>query len=348
MIVKEKNTYNLQDFYFDLPEELIAQQPEKNRDESGLFVLNRARHEHTHRKFKNITDYLCSDDILVFNDVRVINARIFFKRETGGIVEVILTNRIDINHWMIITNRTKRLNPGEILSAVEDKNIRLKIIERNGDFLRIESSIPLDDESLKKIGNIPLPPYIKRNPTAEDIDRYQTVFAKKGEAAAAPTAGLHFTDELMSEIRSLGVQTVFLTLDVSWGTFQPVRDNDITLHQIHRENFFLPESTAEIINNGRKTGKRIIAVGTTSLRVLESTFKNGENISGAGETEIFIYPPYRVQSIDCLITNFHTPYSTLLMLVSAFAGYDKIMKAYDEAVKNRYRFFSYGDAMLII
>ncbi len=214
--------------------------------------------------------------------------------------------------------------------------------------INIESNTALTEEILLDIGNIPLPPYIQRKPEYHDYQRYQTVYASEAGAAASPTAGLHFTDNLINDIKDMGVKVVFLTVYVSWGTFQPVRQDDISRHQMHSESFVMPVETASEINRARSEGRRIIAVGTTSLRVLEATYIEGSNIAGKGETDIFIYPPYRVCSADALITNFHTPGSTLLMLVTAFGGYDTIMSAYKLAVNEGYRFFSYGDAMMII
>lgn len=339
--------FTLDDFNFKLPEDLIAQYPMERRDESRLFILDRKRDKYYHKKFNEITNYLNKNDLLVFNNARVINGRIYFQRETGGIVEVILTQRLDHNNWLIICNKTKKLSVGEVIFASNDFSVSLKILERIDDFLKVESNVELDPQLLKSIGEVPLPPYIKRSFQNIDEERYQTVYAEKSGAVAAPTAGLHFTTKLLSEIKSKGIDVVFLTLFVSWGTFQPVREKYIDKHKMHNETFLLSDEVAAKINGARNSGKRVIAVGTTSLRVLESTFRDGRNVPGKGETDIFIYPPYKIKSIDALITNFHTPRSTLLMLVSAFAGYQRMMNAYEEAVKEKYRFFSYGDAMLI-
>jgi S-adenosylmethionine:tRNA ribosyltransferase-isomerase len=343
----EKMEYTLEDFYYDLPEKLIAQTPSNKRDESRLFLLNRHNGNFEHSVFNKISDHLQSGDILVFNNAKVIHARIFCTRETGGKVEIVLAQRIDVLNWFVICNRTKRLKHGDKIFPIKDTSLSFTITGREDEYLIINTSTPLTDEILKEIGEVPLPPYIKRENIASDSERYQTVYASISGAVAAPTAGLHFTEEIISGLKVKGIDTAYTTLFVSWGTFSPVRDNDLRKHKMHSEKYMLDSETAEKINKGRKEGRRIIAVGTTSLRVLETTYIDGMNQSGTGDTSIFIYPPYSIKSIDGLITNLHTPYSTLLMLVSAFAGYDLIMKAYDEAVMMEYRFFSYGDAMFI-
>ncbi|MBN2160283.1 MAG: tRNA preQ1(34) S-adenosylmethionine ribosyltransferase-isomerase QueA [Spirochaetes bacterium] len=340
--------YTLDDFYFELPDELIAQQPAENRDASRLLVLDRSNDSIVHAEFADLPRFLTANDILVFNDARVIHARVYCRRETGGMCELLLTGRLDGNRWNAITNRTRRLKAGETLQSAVDPSITFMVCGRDGDSLEIESTCLLNDEVLASIGQIALPPYIRRSATEHDDDRYQTVFAKESGAVAAPTAGLHFTDGLLRVIGEMGARWVFLTLYVSWGTFLPVRTQNLENHHMHVERYILPDSSAQTINEGRKKCSRIIAVGTTSLRVLEATFHNGVNIPGEGETDIFIYPPRKVLSSDALITNFHTPHSTLLMLVSAFAGHESIMSAYREAVCMKYRFFSYGDAMFII
>ncbi len=343
-----KPLYNLSDYDYSLPEELIAQLPPQQRDASRLFVLDRNNRSYTHTVFSRITDFLRNDDILVFNDAKVIRARIYCRRESGGRIEIVLAARSGPCRWHVVCNRTARMREGEFLHPEKKPDIQFRVTGREGEYLIIDTGSELDDDLLGIIGEVPLPPYIKRNPGPDDSGRYQTVYASTSGAVAAPTAGLHFTGELLEEIGSRGIEKVFTTLHVSWGTFSPVRDNDISLHRMHSERYALSEDAASTINRGRASGRRIISVGTTALRVLESTFSGGINTAGQGTTEIFIYPPYQVKSADALLTNFHTPCSTLLMLVSAFAGYDTIMKAYDEAVRERYRFFSYGDAMLIV
>jgi S-adenosylmethionine:tRNA ribosyltransferase-isomerase len=343
----EDRKFTLADFRFDLPEELIAQHPAQKRDESRLFVLDRKDESFTHSSFSDIVSFLGKGDLLVFNNARVIPARIFFRRGSGARVECVLVRRISAMIWLCIANKMARLKEGERLYAENDSSVSIVLNKRDEDYFEIETSVEFDKDVLEKIGRIPLPPYIRRTPTEEDFERYQTVYASKGCAAAAPTAGLHFTKELLGTIAEKGVLSEYLTLDVSWGTFQPVRSESLSGHVMHTESFDLPEESADRINAAREEGRRVIAVGTTSLRVLESTFDGKKNIAGRGETDIFIYPPRKVLSINALITNFHTPESTLLMLVASFAGYDLIMKAYKEAVSRGYRFFSYGDSMFI-
>jgi len=339
--------YTLEDFNFDLPEEQIAQYPSDRRDDSRLLVLNREKKSREHGYFYDLPRYLSEECLLVFNNARVIHGRLYFRRSTGARIEVILTQKLGEMDWLIVCSRMKRLSEGEVLSSEIDSSITLTVKKRIDDYLEVMSNVVLSDELLEAIGELPLPPYIQRTPEKEDSERYQTVYASETGAVAAPTAGLHFTSELLQVLKDMQVDLEFLTLYVSWGTFQPVRNSNLAEHKMHRESFYLPDDTAAAINEARRDGKKIIAVGTTSLRVLESTYHNKENTAGVGDTDIFIYPPCDVQSIDGLITNFHTPYSTLLMLVSAFAGYDLIMDTYREAVEKNYRFFSYGDAMFI-
>ncbi|MFC1671326.1 tRNA preQ1(34) S-adenosylmethionine ribosyltransferase-isomerase QueA [Spirochaetota bacterium] len=343
-----KNKFKLDDFYFDLPPQLIAQYPNEKRDESKLFQINRVSGEFSHHNFNDLPSILQKGDLLVLNNAKVLNARIFFKRKSGAGLELVLISKDDDNLWQAITNRTKKLQIGETISSIKDPSVTFKILSRIDDHLEIEPNVELTDEVLSSIGQIPLPPYIKRSPENVDNSRYQTVFATERGAVAAPTAGLHFTDDLLNSLKEKGIGIEFLTLFVSWGTFIPIRERDITKHKMHVEKYYLPDKTADKINNARKDGRRIIAVGTTSLRVLESTFNNNTNISGYGETDLFIYPPHEVKSVSGLITNFHTPHSSLLMLVSAFSGYETIMNAYKEAINMEYRFFSYGDAMIIL
>jgi S-adenosylmethionine:tRNA ribosyltransferase-isomerase len=340
--------YTLEDFDFDLPPELIARYPVPERDQSRLFILDRTNGSNSHARFHQICDYLKEGDVLVLNQARVISAKIICKRKTGGNVEIVLTKQLDNTKWEAISNRTARLKPGDILTAVSNADMVLQIVGRFENHLEVMSNIILTEDILRSIAHIALPPYLNRDADDTDTVRYQTVYAKKSGSVAAPTAGLHFTDELIDRIVLTGARMAFLTLDVSWGTFQPVRSKFISAHRMHTERYELPDETAAAVNDARQQGNRVISVGTTSLRVLESTFRGGINIPGSGETDIFIYPPRKVESVDSLITNFHTPSSTLLMLVSAFAGYDRIMTAYREAVELKYRFFSYGDAMLIL
>jgi S-adenosylmethionine:tRNA ribosyltransferase-isomerase len=343
-----KKEYTLKDFYYNLPEGLIAQKPVEKRDESKLFILNRKNEAFTHTGFKSLIDFLNTDDILVFNNTKVLNARIHCAKESGGALEIVLTEKLGATRWYIISNRTKRLKLNDKFYPLKDRDVVFKVSGRSGEYVEVETNVDLTEERLLKIGEVPLPPYIKRESDLFDLDRYQTIYAEQSGAVAAPTAGLHFTDDMFIALREKGIEFVFTTLHVSWGTFSPVRDDDLSKHKMHSEKFVLDNISADRINSARSQGRRIVAVGTTSLRVLESTYKNGFNIAGEGSTDIFIYPPRKVESVDVLFTNFHTPESTLLMLAAAFAGYELIMKAYDEAVRNEYRFFSYGDAMLII
>lgn len=343
-----KENYGLEDFVFELPEELIAQRPAARRGDSRLLVLNRKTGGIKHKLFNSLPEEIRPGDALVFNNARVIYSRLFCRRSTGAKVEIVLTQRLSLNRWLIICNRTKRLKTGEVLMTEKQPSVEFTVLGRRDDFLEVLSNREISDELLEALGEIPLPPYIKRPAEAQDGERYQTVYASESGAAAAPTAGLHFTKEMLTALENIGAELLFLTLYVSWGTFMPVRENDLSLHRMHCERYVLPEDTAEKINSARSDGRRIIAVGTTVCRVLEASFEDRANKAGTGETAIFIKPPMKVKAIDGLITNFHTPASTLLMLVAAFAGYDLIMEAYRTAVKERYGFFSYGDAMLIV
>ncbi|WP_416198137.1 MAG: tRNA preQ1(34) S-adenosylmethionine ribosyltransferase-isomerase QueA [Sporanaerobacter sp.] len=337
-----------EDFYYDLPEELIAQHPISNREDSRLMVLDKATASVEHRHFRDIIDYLNEGDCLVLNDTRVIPARLFGSRKgKDESIEFLLLKKIDINKWETLVKPGKKVRPGvkvifgdgelegNVLSIGED-GTRIVEFEYDGIF----------EEILDKLGEMPLPPYIKEK--LEDKERYQTVYSKKEGSAAAPTAGLHFTKELLQKIEDKGVKIVYLTLHVGLGTFRPVKEENIEEHHMHSEYFELSKEAAEIINNTKKSGGRVIAVGTTSTRTLES-IGNQENlvVPKSGWTDIFIYPGYKFKVVDCLITNFHLPESTLIMLVSALAGREKILNAYNIAVKEKYRFFSFGDAMFI-
>lgn len=336
------------DFYYDLPQELIAQTPLKQRDASRLMVLDRETGAVTHRHFRDILDYLRPGDCLVLNDSRVLPARLLGTRPTGGAVEVLLLRDLGGSRWECLTKPGRKTQPGTELSfgdglltatvvdAVEDGN---KILEFHyeGIFLEI----------LEQLGQMPLPPYIKE--TLADQERYQTVYSHAVGSAAAPTAGLHFTQELLDEIRARGVETAFITLHVGLGTFRPVKADEITEHHMHSEFCIIPDEAAEKINRAHRSGGRVICVGTTSCRTLESfASEDGTIAPTSGWTDIFIYPGYRFKMMDGLITNFHLPESTLVMLVSAFAGREHILHAYETAVAEKYRFFSFGDAMLIL
>ena len=338
---------DLKEFYYDLPEELIAQVPIQKRDESRLMVLDRKKQTIEHKIFKDILEYLKPGDCLVRNNTKVIPARIYGKKETGANVEFLLLNNIEGDIWEAIVRPGNKLHIGtkvsfgeglldaEILEVMEGGTRKVKFTY-NGIF----------NEILDKIGLMPLPPYIHEE--LKEKDRYQTVYAKYQGSAAAPTAGLHFTEELLEKIKAKGVEIANVTLHVGIGTFRPVKVEKIEEHHMHSEHYYIKKEDAEKINNAKKNGGRIISVGTTSCRVLESIAnENGLVQETEGDTSIFIYPGYKFKCIDALITNFHLPESTLLMLVSALAGKDYIMKAYKEAVEQKYRFFSFGDAMFI-
>jgi len=336
------------DFYYDLPEELIAQHPIKNREESRLLILDKDTGQVEHRKFKNIIDYLYEGDCLVLNDTRVIPARLFGNREgKDEKIEFLLLKNIEGNRWETLVKPGKKVKPGgriifgdglliaDVLSIEED-GTRVVEFRYDGIF----------EEVLDRLGEMPLPPYIKEK--LEDKERYQTVYARHDGSAAAPTAGLHFTKELLRRIEDKGVSIAYLTLHVGLGTFRPVKVDNIEEHHMHSEYYELGEEAAFKINSTREKGGRIVAVGTTSVRTLETVATlEGRIVPKKGWTDIFIYPGYEFKAVDCLITNFHLPESTLLMLVSALAGKDKILNAYRIAIENKYRFFSFGDAMFI-
>lgn len=337
-----------EDFYFDLPEELIAQVPLKDRESSRLLVLDKKTGAIEHETFSNIIKYLNKGDCLVLNDTRVIPARLFGNRkDTGSVVEFLLLKRIDDNKWETLVKPGKKAKPG-IVFDFGNGTMEGKILEVKDDGTRI-IEFRYDgvfEQILDKLGEMPLPPYIKAK--LEDKERYQTVYSKKEGSAAAPTAGLHFTKSLLKRIEEKGVNIVYITLHVGLGTFRPVKSENIEEHNMHYEYFEIDENSAKIINETKKAGGNIIAVGTTSVRTLESAANDqGEVLAQSGWTNIFIYPGYKFKVIDKLITNFHLPESTLIMLVSALAGRENILNAYQEAVKLKYRFFSFGDAMLI-
>lgn len=335
------------DFYYDLPEELIAQEPIADRSSSRLMCLDKATGKTEDRHFYDIVDLLRPDDLLVLNDTKVIPARLFGKKtDTGGAIEFLLLRRITADEWEVILKPGRRAKPGakfvfgdelfaEVLSVGED-GTRIVKFSYDGIF----------EEVLDRLGEMPLPPYITKR--LEDKNRYQTVYAKNSGSAAAPTAGLHFTPELLDKIRAKGVDVEFLTLHVGLGTFRPVKAEDIGEHHMHSEFYILPEKTAEAVNRAKMRGGRVISVGTTATRVLETAGGGGLPLHEcSGWTDIFIYPGVKFNVIDALITNFHLPESTLIMLVSALAGRENVLAAYNEAVRKRYRFFSFGDAMFI-
>ena len=337
------------DFYYDLPEELIAQTPLEPRDSSRLMVLHKKTGEIEHRHFYDILDYLNEGDCLIMNDSRVLPARIYgVKDETNANVEFLLLNCIEGKKWEALAKPGKRAKIGtsfsfgdglmhcKVIDILDDGN-RILEFECEGNFY----------ENLDKLGQMPLPPYIHEK--LKDKERYQTVYSREIGSAAAPTAGLHFTKELMKKAQEKGVKIGFVTLHVGLGTFRPVKVDDVTKHKMHSEHYDMSEETANLINETHKNGGRVFCVGTTSCRTVDSVAKReGEIKASDGMTDIFIYPGFEFKAMDCLITNFHLPESTLIMLVSAFAGYDNIMNAYNTAVAEKYRFFSFGDAMLIV
>ena len=337
------------DFNYNLPQELIAQVPIKNRDESRLMVLDKKNKTIEHKIFKDIINYLKTGDCLVRNNTKVIPARLYgIKEETGINVEFLLLNRIEGDYWEVMVRPGRRLKEGTKV-IFGNGILQAEILEiMNGGNRKVKFTYEgIFNEILDKIGLMPLPPYIHEK--LKEKDRYQTVYAKYEGSAAAPTAGLHFTNELLEEIRQKGIDIANVTLHVGIGTFRPVKEENVEEHAMHTEHFYIKQEDVEKINKAKKEGHRIIAVGTTSCRVLESIAdENGYVKPIEADTGIFIYPGYKFKCIDGLITNFHLPESTLIMLVSALAGKDYIMHAYEEAVKEKYRFFSFGDAMAIL
>ncbi len=340
---------NVEEFDYDLPESLIAQTPLKDRDQSRLLVLGRNSGNIEHKHFKDVIDYLETGDTLVLNDTRVMPARLFgLKEETGAKVEMLMLTRIENNDWEVLLKPAKRIKVGNKLSFGEGKIIAecIEELDQGGRIMRLHYEGILE-ERLNELGEMPLPPYIKER--LDDPDRYQTVYAKESGSAAAPTAGLHFTDELLDEIKAKGINIAFITLHVGLGTFRPVSVEDINDHEMHSEYYQMTQETADLLNQTKNEGHRIISVGTTSTRTLETIRRDyNEFVAVSGWTDIFIYPGFTYKAIDGLITNFHLPKSTLVMLVSAFSSRENILNAYKEAVKLEYRFFSFGDAMLII
>ena len=335
------------DFDYYLPEELIAQTPAEPRDSSRLLVYDRKSGNIEHKIFRDVIDYLNEGDLLVVNNTRVLPARLYCETKKGGKVEVLLLKRLDLKEWEVMVKPGKKARPGSELKVNDELSLTVKEILDEG-LRKVEFNYDgVFEEILERAGNIPLPPYIKKD--IEDKERYQTVYSKIKGSSAAPTAGLHFTPELLKRIEEKGVGRAEVLLHVGLGTFRPVKVEDVEKHKMHREYCEINEDCAYKINECRKRGGRIIAVGTTSVRTLETFAKeDGSVIPGKKETDIFIYPPYKMKCADALITNFHLPKSTLLMLVSAMAGREEMLRVYETAVRERYRFFSFGDAMLIL
>lgn len=343
---------HIDDFDYFLPEELIAQHPTSKRENSRLMVIDRKNKTIDHKHFYDILEYLNKGDCLVLNNSKVLPARLKgTKKSTGVSVEFLLVKRLEGDFWETMVKPGRRLKPGDEVVFSENPPLSARIIEYgDGGTRLVEFEYEgIFMELLEKVGQIPLPPYINRENEEEDKDRYQTVYCLNEGSVAAPTAGLHFTDEILSKAKEKGVDIAYVTLHVGIGTFRPVKCESIEDHQMHFEEYKIKEDVAEIINKTRAGGGRVIAVGTTSTRTLESASdKDGLIKAGEGSTDIFIYPGYKFKAVDCQITNFHLPKSTLLMLISAFYDRDEILKAYEIAVNERYRFFSYGDAMIIL
>ncbi len=333
-------------YYYDLPEELIAQTPAEPRDSSRLLVYDKNNDKIDHKIFRDIVDYLKEGDVLVVNNTRVLPARLYGYKDTGAKIEVLLQKRLNLSEWEVIAKPFKRLDEGTVVTFSE--NLSCTILSK-GTYGECKIKFNFNgvfEERLSEVGQVPLPPYIHEK--LKNKERYQTVYSKVEGSSAAPTAGLHFTKELLEKIKEKGITIVEVLLHVGLGTFRPVKEDNILAHEMHSEFIEMTEENARIINEAKREGRRIVAVGTTSVRVLESCCnEKGEVLPTSGNTNIFIYPSYKFKVVDALITNFHLPESTLIMLVSAFAGYENTMKIYNHAVKERYRFFSFGDAMFL-
>ena len=336
------------DFYYDLPQELIAQTPVEPRDSSRLLVYDRASKTIEHKHFYDIADYLRKGDVLVVNNTKVLPARIYGTKEhTGGRIEFLLLKRLDLTHWEVILKPGRIAKVGSVFCFGDKLKARIESIGEDGS--RIVEFIydGVFETILSEVGEMPLPPYIKAK--LNDKTRYNTVYSKVDGSAAAPTAGLHFTKELLEKVRSKGVEIAEVLLHVGLGTFRPVKTDDVTEHHMHSEYYAVSKQAADVINKAKAEGRRILCVGTTSVRTLESAADDeGKLAECSGNTNIFIYPPYKFKAVDCLITNFHLPESTLIMLVSALCSKEEILSVYKTAVDEKYRFFSFGDAMLII
>lgn len=340
-------TLKKSDFWYDLPEELIAQTPAEPRDSSRLLVYHRDTKEIEHRIFRDITDYLKAGDVLVVNRTRVLPARIYARTVNGGAVEVLLLKRLALDEWEVLVRPGKKCRPGTHLVVSEELALDVLSVTESGERIVKFVYDGTFEDILSRVGSMPLPPYIHEK--LSDPERYQTVYSRENGSAAAPTAGLHFTPGLLEKIRGKGVEIAEVLLHVGLGTFRPVKEENVLDHKMHSEYYEVSEEAADIVNRAKREGRRVICVGTTSVRTVETVAdKDGFLHACKGNTEIFIYPPYRFKCVDALITNFHLPESTLLMLVSALCSREEVLHVYDVAVKERYRFFSFGDAMLIV
>ena len=346
---------HISEFDYELPEELIAQRPSEKRENSKMMVLNREQHQIEHKNFFNIVDYLDENTVLILNNTKVLPARLYGYKDTGAKIEVFLLKKQENeNLWEVLIRPSKRVRVGTIIKISNELSVEV-LMPLPDDGKWLVKMIYAGDlfEILHKVGNIPLPPYIERKMASEelkqlDFERYQTVYAKDEGSVAAPTAGLHFTEDILEKLKSKGVEIGYVTLDVGIGTFRPVKCENVLEHKMDSEAFEISEETAELINRAKSNGKKIVAVGTTTVRTLETAYKiYGEIKACKNASELFIYPPYEFKVVDKLITNFHLPKSTLLMLVSALATKDFIFEGYSEAIKERYRFYSYGDCMFI-
>ena len=344
--MEEKVQYKKSDFYYNLPEERIAQTPKEPRDSSRLLVYDAKSKQIENKIFRDITDYLQAGDVLVVNNTKVIPARMYALTAHGGVVEVLLLKRHNLNTWEVLMRPGKKGKIGVKMTIGEELSFEVKDITPTGERIVEFSYEGAFEDVLSRVGTMPLPPYIREK--LENQARYNTVYSKVDGSAAAPTAGLHFTPELLQKLKDKGVEIAEVLLHVGLGTFRPVSEEIITDHKMHSEYYEIKSESAEIINRAKKEGRRVIAVGTTSVRTLESVAnEQGMVQSCSGNTEIFLYPPYKMKCVDALITNFHLPESTLIMLVACLTGREEILKVYDYAVENEYRFFSFGDAMFI-
>ena len=345
--MEEKVQYKKSDFYYDLPEERIAQTPAEPRDSSRLLVYHRADKRIEDRIFRDVKDYLQKGDVLVVNNTKVIPARMYARTKNGGVVEVLLLKRYDLNTWEVLMRPGKKGKIGVTMTIGDELSFIVKDITDSGERIVEFSYEGAFEDVISRVGTMPLPPYIKAK--LENQARYNTVYSKVDGSAAAPTAGLHFTDGLLKELKDKGVELAEVLLHVGLGTFRPVSEEIITDHKMHSEYYEISERSAEIINRAKAEGRRVVAVGTTSVRTLESVADDKGFVRAcSGNTEIFLYPPYTMKCVDALITNFHLPESTLIMLVSCLTGREEILNVYKYAVENKYRFFSFGDSMLVL